>query len=77
MAKVLISIEDGLLRQVDHASRSQGLSRSGYLAELARRELREGPGGARGAGLTRIDRLFDEEAAEDSTDVIRSERDAR
>lgn len=83
MAKVLISMEDALLRRVDRAARALGLSRSGYLARLATDDLRgeKGPGAStssRGA-MRRIDRLMTRNGAddEDSTSVIRNMRDSR
>ena len=83
MAKVLISIEDALLRRVDKAARALGLSRSGYLARLATDELRgtKGPGasGSSKAAMRRIDRLVTRNGTdgEDSTAVIREMRDSR
>lgn len=81
MAKVLISVDDALLRRVDRAAKSRGLTRSGYLAELARREVdRElGPGTSATArrALSRLDALFAGTSVEDSTEAVRAERDAR
>ena len=81
MAKVLVSLNDALLRRVDRIAKARGLSRSAYLAELAERDAArsDGPGarpGARGA-LARLDTLFAGGPAEDSTAAIRAERDAR
>lgn len=82
MAKVLISLDEALLGRIDRAAQKRGLSRSGFLAELARRDL----GGMRGAGssakaraaLRSIDRLFAHAPlGEDATAIIRRERDAR
>ena len=81
VAKVLVSLNDALLRRVDRIAKSRGLSRSGYLAELAERDAArsEGPGTSRAArgALVRLDDLFEEGPAEDSTAAIRAERDAR
>src|SRR5512146_2591276 len=51
VAKVLVSLNDALLRRVDRIAKSRGLSRSGYLAELAERDAArsEGPGTSRAA----------------------------
>jgi hypothetical protein len=80
MAKVLVSLNDALLRRVDRVAKSRGLSRSAYLAELAERDVaRAGGSGATPAvrrALARLDELF-ADAAEDSTRAIRAERDAR
>ena len=81
MGKVLVSFDDRLLRQIDRFARAAGLSRSAYLAQLAERELAHltGPG-ARGEArraLARLDRLFADSPAGDSTAAVRAERDAR
>jgi len=81
MAKVLVSLNDALLRRVDRIAKARGLSRSAYLAELAERDAArsEGPGTTRAAkrALARLDDLFDVGPSDDSTDAIRAERDAR
>jgi metal-responsive CopG/Arc/MetJ family transcriptional regulator len=81
MAKVLVSLNDALLRRIDRIAKARGLSRSAYLAELAERDAArsEGPGTSRAArrALARLDELFEGGPAEDSTLAIRSERDAR
>ncbi len=81
MAKVLVSLNDALLRRVDRIAKSRGLSRSGYLAELAERDAArsQGPGTSPAArrALARLDTLFENGPSEDSTDAIRAERDAR
>ena len=81
MAKVLVSLNDALLRRVDRIAKARGLSRSAYLAELAERDAArsEGPGATRTArsALARLDELFAGGPVEDSTIAIRAERDAR
>jgi hypothetical protein len=81
VAKVLISLNDALLRRVDRIAKARGLSRSAYLAEIARRDVMraEGPGVSRTArhALSRLDALFSAAPVEDSTSAIRAERDAR
>jgi len=81
VAKVLVSLDDALLRRVDRIAKARGLSRSGYLAELAERDAArsEGPGTSRAArrALARLDDLFRGGRLEDSTAAIRAERDAR
>lgn len=80
--KVLISMDERLVRRIDRAARERGLSRSAYLAGLAERDL----DGARGPGarpevraaLRDLERLFAENPTpEDPTAAIRAERDAR
>lgn len=81
MAKVLVSLNDALLRRIDRIAKSRGLSRSAYLAELAERDAARssGPGATPAArhALARLDELFTGSPADDSTVAIRAERDAR
>lgn len=83
MTKVLVSLDDALLRRIDRAAQERGLSRSAYLAQIAAAALGEaqGPGAsARSrAAMQRLDELFARHPTpdEDSTDAIRAERDAR
>jgi hypothetical protein len=81
MAKVLVSLNDALLRRIDRVAKASGLSRSAYLAKLAERDTArsEGPGTMRAArrALARLDALFEGGPDEDSTVAIRAERDAR
>jgi metal-responsive CopG/Arc/MetJ family transcriptional regulator len=81
MAKVLVSLEDALLRRIDRVARAQRMSRSAYLAQLARRDLARasGPGNSPAArrALARLDSLVASTPTGDSTAAIRAERDAR
>jgi hypothetical protein len=81
MAKVLVSLDDALLRRVDRVAKERGLSRSAYLAALAERDVDGalGPGAAPAVrrALGRLDDVFAVGPAEDSTAAVRAERDAR
>lgn len=82
MAKVLVSLDTGLVARLDREARARGISRSALIAELAGKGLGEslGPGARPEArqAIERIRSLFTgREAAEDSTAVIRSMRDER
>lgn len=59
--RVLISIDERLLDQLDHAAARSGLTRSGFIASLASRSLepRQGPGADADvrAALAAIDEL--------------------
>jgi len=81
MAKVLVSIDDRLLRRIDRAARASGRSRSAYLSQLAESAAARGSGpgktAAARAALRKLDRLFAAAPAEDSTAAIRVARDAR
>jgi hypothetical protein len=81
VAKVLVSLNDALLRQIDRIAQSRGLSRSAYLTQLAERDVGRvsGPGAGPAArhALGRLDKLFDGGPVDDSTVAIRAGRDAR
>lgn len=79
--KVLVSLDEELVAQLDAEARQRGISRSALLAQLAAAGLGQplGPGQRPGVrrALTALDQLFAGEAGEDSTAAIRAERDAR
>jgi hypothetical protein len=81
MAKVLVSIDDRLLRRIDRTAKASGKSRSAYLSQLAENAAARGSGpgktAAAQAALKRLDRLFAAAPAGDSTAAIRATRDAR
>jgi metal-responsive CopG/Arc/MetJ family transcriptional regulator len=81
VTKVLVSLDDELVRRIDRLARKQGLSRSAYLARLAEHDLARaaGPGTTPAArrALAVLDRTLAAAPAEDSTVAIRAERDAR
>lgn len=80
MAKVLVSFDDSLLKRVDRAAKSRGLTRSAYLAELAEHDSRRsGPGRrpAVRAALAELDRLLADAPPGDSAAAIRAMRDTR
>lgn len=81
MKKVLLSIDDRLLSEIDRAARALGLSRSAYVSRLAARELGAAPPGRNAKvrrALARLDRLGAENGTPvDPTAFIRRERDAR
>jgi Ribbon-helix-helix protein, copG family len=81
MAKVLVSLDDALLRRIDRAAKARGVSRSAYLSDVARRDVARlaGPGSTSTAraALGRLDELFVAAPSESSTSAIRAERDGR
>lgn len=84
MAKVLVTIDDTLLKRIDTSVRERGLTRSAYLSDLARRDLdaQVGPGAdpAVHAALDQLQQLFaDAEYAtdEDVVSLLRRTRDER
>jgi hypothetical protein len=81
MAKVLVSLDEALLRQIDRVARARGLTRSAYLADVARRDVTHalGPGKQPAArrALTRLDELVGSSEPGESTELVRAGRDAR
>lgn len=81
MAKVLVSLDDKLLKRIDRAAKASGESRSGYLARLAEDDAARGRGPGKEpearAALRRLERLFADVPAADSTAAVRAARDAR
>lgn len=84
MAKVLVTLEDPLLKRIDRTARERGLTRSAYISDLARRDLdaQIGPGAdpkVREA-LDNLRRIADEAeyaTDEDVTSLVRRMRDER
>lgn len=81
MAKVLVSFDDDLLRRIDRIAAAHNLSRSAYLADLARaqerRTLGQGSHPAARQALVRLEGLLADVSELDSTEAIRAERRAR
>ena len=81
MTKVLVSLNDKLLRQIDREAKSRRLSRSAYIAQLAESDIgRSSSAAKRIHALALLDRLAAHApniVEYDSTDAIREERDAR
>ena len=77
MAKVMVSLPDELLRRIDVEARRRKTTRSGLLAELARRELaRRDPEVVR-AAIERSEQRFARAVSFDAADLVRSDRDQR
>lgn len=81
MAKVLVSFDEKLLKRIDRAAKTSGESRSAYLARLAEDDAARGRGPGKEpsarAALRRLERLFADAPAADSTAAVRAARDAR
>jgi hypothetical protein len=81
MAKVLVSLDESLLKRIDRAAKADGKSRSAYLADLAESDFSSGVGPGKSpparAALRKLDSLFADAPAEDVTATIRAMRDAR
>ena len=80
MAKILVSLDQRLLDQINREARERGMSRSALIAELAARSLgeRKGPGADPEAhqAIARLRELMKGTPPGDSTEWIRQDRDS-
>jgi metal-responsive CopG/Arc/MetJ family transcriptional regulator len=77
MAKVMVSLPDDLLHEIDAAAQHRSTSRSAFLAAAARRELMRRDPEAMSAAISRSERRFEQSGAFDSAEIVRADRDAR
>lgn len=77
MAKVMISLPDDLLADVDAAVTRRATSRSAFLAQAARLELNRPDPEAIAAAIKRSEQRFADAGPFDAAELIRAERDAR
>lgn len=80
MAKVMISVPDALLEQIDREASRRGVSRSRLLREAAARDIGRPDPVAIEAALARGRAIFADAPAIDSAELMRqekAERDAR
>ena len=77
MAKVMISIPDDLLERLDAHAQSAGETRSGFLRQLAERELGAADGGRRQQVERLLDLLSAEPLGGNAAQIIREARDSR
>lgn len=82
MTKVLLTIEERLLRRVDAAARKLGLTRSAFMVRLAEKELGAATGPGRDPKVRRALREIQELFARnptpgDPTEIVRRMRDER
>lgn len=75
MSKVMISLPDDLLAEVDAEVRRRSTTRSALLAAAARRELSRRDPAELIAAIERSERRFRTAGTFESADLIRSERD--
>jgi len=76
MAKVMISLPDDLLEQVDAEALKRATSRSALLAAAARRELQRRDPDAVAAAIARSQQRFRDAGSFDSTGLVRADRDS-
>lgn len=76
VAKVMISMPQDLLDRIDDLAAKRGLTRSGFLQELAERELGAAEGKRR-AEIRRLLELATGPHGGNATQIIREDRDSR
>jgi len=77
MSKVMVSLPEELLQQIDAEARRRSVSRSALLAEAARRELDRPDRGAVDEAIRRSERRFENAGSFDSAELVRRDRDDR
>ena len=77
MSKVMVSLPDDLLAQLDAEVKRRSTTRSALLATAARRELARRDPAELTAAIERSERRFRDAGTFESSDVVRSDRDKR
>lgn len=77
MSKVMVSLPDELVRDIDKEARRRAMSRSALLAAAARRELSRRDPEAVAEAIARSEQRFRAAGAFDATDLVRGDRDSR
>lgn len=77
MAKVMISLPDDLLEELDDAAKHRSMSRSAFLAAAARRELTRRDPRVVDEAIRRSEERFASASSFDAGDLVRRDRDRR
>lgn len=77
MSKVMVSLPQELLAELDDEAKRRSTSRSALLATAARRELDRRDGEQVAAAITRSEHRFAGAGAFEAADLVRHERDSR
>lgn len=77
MSKVMISLPDDLLVEVDAEVRRRSTSRSAFLAAAAKRELARPDPVDLAAAIERSERRFRRAGSFEAGDIVRADRDQR
>jgi hypothetical protein len=77
MAKVMVSLPDDLLQQIDREAHHRSTSRSAFLAAAAKRELMRPDPEAVAAAVARSEQRFAMSGSFDSAQLVRADRDTR
>jgi metal-responsive CopG/Arc/MetJ family transcriptional regulator len=77
MSKVMVSLPEELLHQIDEEARRRSMSRSALLAAAARRELARPDPGAVDEAIRRSEERFCSAGSFEAADLVRRDRDGR
>ena len=77
MSKVMVSLPDDLVRDIDEEAQRRSMSRSALLATAARRELARRDPAAVAEAITRSEQRFRSAGEFDAADLVRRDRDTR
>ncbi len=77
MSKVMVSLPDDLLAEIDAEVKRRSTSRSALLATAARRELARQDPAVLAAAIERSERRFRAAGSFESADLVRSDRENR
>jgi metal-responsive CopG/Arc/MetJ family transcriptional regulator len=77
VAKVMVSLPEDLLAQIDAEAKRRSTSRSALLAIAARRELARPDSAELAAVIARSEHRFHSAGRFESADLVRSDRDQR
>ncbi|MGL5908775.1 MAG: hypothetical protein ACRCZP_02160 [Phycicoccus sp.] len=77
MSKVMVSLADELLAEIDAEAKRRSTSRSALLATAARRELARRDNDVVTAAVERSERRFHTSGAFEAADLVRATRDSR
>ncbi len=76
MAKVMVSLPEDLLAELDTEAKRRSTSRSALLASAARRELVRRDSEQVAAAIARSERRFDGAGTFEAADLVRHDRDS-
>jgi metal-responsive CopG/Arc/MetJ family transcriptional regulator len=77
MAKIMVSLPDELVREIDEEARRRSMSRSALLATAARRELARRDPAAVAEAIARSEQRFRAAGGFDAAELVRHDRDSR
>jgi metal-responsive CopG/Arc/MetJ family transcriptional regulator len=77
MAKVMVSIHDDLLAEIDAEAERRATSRSALLATAARHELARKDSAQMEAAIARSEQRFRSAGSFEAAELVRSDRDTR